>query len=273
MAGALKILVNGAEKSEVPAGDRGLNYGDGLFETLAVFFGTAKMLVEHLQRLRCGCEQLKISFNRWNELQNEIEQMATSADTLERAVIKVIITRGNGGRGYQVTKNGEPLRVVMLSSWPERPETAAKIRFCSTPLACHPALAGLKHLNRLEQVLARAEWDDQFDEGLMSNMQGDVIEGTMSNLFIVKNGVLMTPDLSRCGIVGIMRQQVLNLAESMGMKIKIRSLSKGAILEADELFITNSLMGIRPVAWLESSAFSLGSRTRQLMAQIQDKRL
>jgi len=275
MASTLSVLVNGAEKGEIAVSDRGLNYGDGLFETIAVFFGIPEMLLEHLQRLQHGCEQLKIPFSEWNALQGEIEQLASVAAISERAVIKVIVTRGSGGRGYQISEDSEPQRIVMLLTWPERPETPAKLCFCTTPLGCNPALAGIKHLNRLEQVMARSEWDDQlddFDEGLMSNIQGYVVEGTMSNLFIVQEGVLITPDLNRCGVEGIMRQHVLKLAETIGIERKIALLSKDEILEADEIFITNSLMGIRPVVLLESKEFAVGPVTGQLMARIQAER-
>jgi len=268
----LKVLVNGAEKSEIAVSDRGLNYGDGLFETVAVFFGIPELLLEHLQRLQLGCEKLKIPFNNWNGLQSEIEQLATSATLSKRAVIKVMITRGSGGRGYQISEDSEIQRIVTLSKWPERPETPAKLRFCDTPLGCNPALAGIKHLNRLEQVLARSEWEDEFDEGLMSNISGDIIEGTMTNIFVVKDGQLITADLSQCGVAGIMRQHVLNLAKEEGIEIKISTLSREQVLEADELFISNSLMGVRPVVALESKAFSIGSITTRLLKRVQAER-
>lgn len=278
MTSTSRVLVNGAETAEIAVSDRGLNYGDGLFETIAVFLGRPEMLAEHLQRLQRGCDQLKIPFREWNTLQDEIEQLASVAATSERAVIKVIVTRGSGGRGYQIAEDSEPQRIVMLSAWPERPQTPAKLRFCTTTLGCNPALAGIKHLNRLEQVMARAEWDDpldqleEFDEGLMSNVQGYVVEGTMSNLFIVQEGQLITPDVNRCGVSGIMRQHVLNLAAIIGIETKVALLSKDEIVKADEIFITNSLMGIRPVALLESQEFSTGPVTGQLMARIQAER-
>lgn len=160
----------------------------------------------------------------------------------------------------------------MLSAWPERPDTPAKLRFCTTPLGCNPVFAGVKHLNRLEQVMARAEWGDDFDEGLMSNIQGYVIEGTLSNLLIVKDGLLLTPDLSQCGVEGIMRQHVMKLAETIGIEVQISLLAKDEILQADEIFITNSLMGVRPVSLLESTKFAVGPVTGQLMARIEDER-
>ncbi|MCW8827279.1 MAG: aminodeoxychorismate lyase [Gammaproteobacteria bacterium] len=272
MTSALKVLVDGADKSEITVTDRGLNYGDGLFETIAVFFGIPELLQEHLQRLQRGCEQLKISFNEWNVLQSEIEQLCSTVSGSERAVIKVIVTRGSGGRGYLATDDCEPRRIVMLLPWPERPETPAKLRFCTTPLGCNPALAGVKHLNRLEQIMARAEWADEFDEGLMLNIQGYVVEGTLSNLFIVKDGLLITPDLNRCGVEGVMRQHILKLAATIGIESKCSLLSQEEIIEADELFITNSLLGIRPVGLLESKGFETGPVTHQLMARVQDER-
>jgi len=272
MASASRVLVNGTEKSEIAAADRGLNYGDGLFETIAVFFGIPELLLEHIRRLQQGCRRLNIPFNGWNKLESEIEQLAAAVTGVERAVIKLIITRGSGGRGYQAPDMAEPMRMVILSPWPERPETPAKLCFCETPLGCNPALAGIKHLNRLEQVLARAEWNDEFDEGLMSNLSGDVIEGTMSNIFIVRDNLLITPDLTQCGVEGIMREQVIRLSKTEGIAINITRLTKDQILQADELFITNSLMGIRPVALFESRLFPTGPVTAQLMSLLQAER-
>jgi 4-amino-4-deoxychorismate lyase len=273
LASPLKVLVNGAAKAEIAVTDRGLNYGDGLFETIAVFFGIPELLQQHLQRLQRGCEQLKIPFNSWDELQSEIAQLAATVAASERAVIKVILTRGSGGRGYQISGCCEPQRIIMLLAWPERPEGPAKLCFCTTPLGCNPALAGIKHLNRLEQVMARSEWDDEeFDEGLMSNLSGEVIEGTMSNLFMVKDGSVVTPDLSSCGVAGVMRQHVMQLAQQQGLAISIMPLSRPQILAADELFISNSLLGIRPVELLESRAFTVGAVTTRLLEKLQADR-
>jgi len=164
---------------------------------------------------------------------------------------------------------------MQLHPWPEYPaanaEQGVKIRLCTTRLGDNPVLAGIKHLNRLEQVLARQEWmDDDIHEGLLMDADGNLVEGTMSNLFIVSNGVLMTPDLSCCGVAGIMRTIILEQAEQQGMDTRITKISRQALQEADEAFLSNSLIGIWPVIAMGESMYRKGSITLQLQKQLAD---
>ncbi len=180
----MRILVNGRDGAKVDALDRGLQYGDGLFETLAVLGGRARFWEWHLERLALGARRLGLPLPDPSQLAAEIALACTEP----RGVVKVIVTRGVGPRGYRPPANPEPTRIVSASAWPSPPATASpeglRLRWCRTRCGRNPALAGIKHLNRLEQVLARSEWDDGLvDEGLMKDEHDCVISATQANLF------------------------------------------------------------------------------------------
>ena len=177
-----RCWINGVEQPDIAVADRGLQYGDGLFETLAVFDGQCPRFLDHYQRLSAGCDRLGLPQPDETLLLQEVAQAAQGKN---KAVIKLIVTSGAGGRGYSRPAKLQTTRIVMLHDWPEYPQTnwqeGIALRFCQTRLGCNPTLAGIKHLNRLEQVLARNEWQGNEDaEGLMLDMNGNVIEATMS---------------------------------------------------------------------------------------------
>lgn len=267
------MLVNGAVNSTVSCQDRGLQFGDGLFETIAVQNGEIMHWPEHWQRLSKGCDRLFIPRPDESVLVNEIHSVI---DNQQKQVIKLIVTRGVSERGYKFD-NLESTRIVTQSAWPEfnpgNAEEGIELFLCKTALAHQPLLAGLKHLNRLENVLARHEWqDDKYAEGLLFDVDGLVIEGTMSNLFMVKNGELRTPDLSQCGVAGITRKRVLQIAEKENIAINICEINKKSLFEADEIFMCNSLIGIWPVKKIMNHIFDtknhVNSVTRFLQQEI-----
>lgn len=249
------VLVDGLPGGVVSASDRGLHYGDGLFETLPVIAGEARHWDRHLQRLRLGCVRLGIPCPQETLLRADLEALCTG---VERAVLKLIVTRGSGGRGYRPPAQAAATRVFARYPWPSHAPDLCRsgivVRVCATRLAHNPALAGLKHLNRLEQVLARREWDDPgIHESLMLDGDGRVIEGTMSNLFIVREGRLTTPDLSRCGVLGIMRQLVIDRAARAGMATEIRAMDLAEVMSAEGAFLCNSVVGLWPIAELRGA--------------------
>ena len=262
------ILINGESKDVIAVTDRGLHYGDGLFETIAIQDGKPQFWSAHMERLLDGCSRLGIPLPDVKLMETETSRLCGGS---ERAVLKIIITRGSGGRGYRAPALPEPQRILIRYPWPEYPDYSAGIalRMCHTPLSCNPLLAGIKHLNRLEQVMARNEWTDEtFHEGLMLDPEGNVIEGTMSNLFAVHNSVLLTPDLKRCGIAGVMRQQVLSLAHKLGIASEVVRMRTDELKGMDELFVTNSLIGIWPVAQLEEIEYGDTPITTRLMSAL-----
>jgi len=247
------MLINGKVTTQVDALDRGLCYGDGLFETLAVLDGQPQLWQQHIQRLQAGCCQLGISMPAEELLYKETLALC-QVNNQAQAVIKIILTRGEGGRGYRSSPDAGCNRIIARFNWPDYTKQQAEginVRWCDTRLGLNPALAGIKHLNRLEQVLARNEWQsDDVAEGLMLNQQGHVIEGTMSNLFIVKNGHLLTAKLDQCGVAGIIRQLICDDVINHGLPVTERDLKKEELISADEIFVCNSLIGIWPVKCL-----------------------
>ena len=245
-----KWLINGHAGDTIGVTDRGFYYGDGLFETIAIRNGEPRLLTRHTQRLTESCQRLGITIPSVADIASEI---STLAEGLDHGVCKVIITRGPGQRGYKAT-DGSPLtRAVGVAATDPHPDRfyneGIAIRYCSTSISRNAALAGMKTLNRLEQVLARNEWDDpQIFEGLMSDESGNLICGTMSNLFVVKGDSVITPDLLQSGIAGVMRGLVLDVCKEHGIEVTVDGIGKQMMQDADEVFLTNSNIGIVPVS-------------------------
>lgn len=263
------IWVNGRALSEVSALDRGLHYGDGLFETIACTAGQARLLDMHLERLGEGCRRLGIRIPELRDIRSEI---ATLAAQSPRAVIKVLVTRGAAqARGYAVSGAETANRVLLRYAWPaEDPQLAVagvRLRTATTRLGENPALAGLKHCSRLEQVLARAEWQDpRIADALMYSSAGVVVSGTMTNVFTVRNSEVQTPRLDRCGVAGVMRRAVMQVAAAAGIATRECLLRAADLQAAEEIFVTNALIGIHPVRELDGRARTPGPLTRALQA-------
>lgn len=256
--------IDGRPAASLPMRDRGLAYGDGLFETIAVRRGVPSLLERHLARLAEGARRLFLSLDL-ETVRNEL--LAFSAE-LGEGVAKLIVTRGDGLRGY-APSSGPARRLLMASPLPAYPSVCAEEGIelfpCITRLAEQPLLAGLKHLNRLEQVLARAEWSDsRYAEGLVRDHSGRLIEGVFSNLFLVRDGQLLTPDLQRCGVLGVMRAALLDLAAAEGINVQVRDIAFDELAVADEVFTCNSLYGIWPVRACSEHVWSVGPLTRKL---------
>ena len=262
-----RCWINGDEQVNFAVADRGLQYGDGLFETLAAFDGSCPWFSAHYQRLAAGCERLAIPLPNKEIMLREVNQ---AAEGQHKAVIKILLTSGRGGRGYRRPDVLEPNRIVMRHDWPDYPDAywqeGVALKLCHTRLGCNPALAGIKHLNRLEQVVARNEWQGtEYAEGLMCDMQGHVIEGTMSNVFVVRGNALATPSLTACGVDGVMRRWVMQTAKDLNMEVQQTALSVTDIKQADEVLLTNSLIGLWPVKTFESSHYQAGSVYQALL--------
>ncbi|MCB1735924.1 MAG: aminodeoxychorismate lyase [Gammaproteobacteria bacterium] len=269
------ILIDGVQASAVAVTDRGLQYGDGVFETCAVRDRRIEYWPEHVARLQAGCERLGFPAPHADLLRAEAERVLE--DVEGRAVLKIIVTRGSGGRGYRPPRMPEPRRILSVYPFPEYPPRFATqgvvLHACRTAAVEHPALVGIKHLNRLPQVLARAEWDHPgIPEGLMCDTDGRPVEGTQSNLFVVQDGVLHTPDLSRVGVAGIIRARVLAMAGDLGLPYRIENLPPNVLDRVDEVFVCNSVIGIWPVIALESRRWPVGPLTRQLQTALEAER-
>ncbi|MDT8406886.1 MAG: aminodeoxychorismate lyase [Methylococcales bacterium] len=258
-------LINGEPGCHIAVSDRGLAYGDGVFETLAVNAAQPIDFDAHWQRLKRGSQRLRLPCPSADTLRTDLARLSLP----ERAVLKIILTRGSGGRGYRAPEAPEPTRIVSLHPFPDYPDhwssQGVKVRVCQTRLGLNPGLAGLKHLNRLDNVLARSEWHDtQIAEGIMLDIEDWVIEGTQSNLFCVANGLLYTPELNRCGVAGITRDKILDIARRLGLTAIECRLTLSQLYQADELFLTNTLIGLWPIRQLEQQTFQAGPVSRRL---------
>ena len=265
--------VNGEPVDHLPVTDRGLQFGDGLFETIAVRNGRPVWLEQHLLRLIDGCQRLRFSNLPDSEI---LRQEASDLCCVQKdAVLKIMVTRGNSIQGYSTAGVTNPNRIMILKTDARHTSNASQegvhVGICRQPLAINPALAGIKHLNRLEQVLARIECEEHWQEGLMLDSNGFVIEGTMSNLFLIRDGMLITPSLERTGINGITRDMILSIAQRNGIACQIRDVLPEELNVADEIFVCNSLIGIWPVVQLVDHQWLIGSTTRklqQLLAEV-----
>ena len=270
------VLIDGVPAPERGAGvsvlERGLHYGEGLFETIACVGGRPRLLERHLRRLTGGCERLGLVPRDAAAIEREVRELAAGN---ARAIVKLLLTRGPAvARGYALEGSERPMRLALRYAWPEEDAAAAtqgvRVRLASLRLGENPALAGLKHCNRLEQVLARREWTDRsVGEALMFSSSGALVSGTMSNVFLVRGSKLLTPSIDRCGVAGVMRETVLEIAAGLGIVAEERRLASADLTAAEELFLTNALIGIRPVRELEGVKLVSGPVTRGLRAELE----
>ena len=262
-----RALINGQPGDSISIRDRGLQYGDGVFETIAVKRGVPLLWERHLERLQVGVQRLQLPEADGENLWREATLLCR--DT-ERGVLKLIYTRGSSERGYRAPSVPMANRVFYLSGWPASASAAsAALCVCRTRLGDNPLLAGIKHLNRIEQVLARAEWSDQYSDGLMLDLAGNVIEATAANVFAVVGQVLRTPELSRCGVAGVMRGLVLEQAARLGITCEIAPMTLAELQDAREVFLTNSIIGVQPVTTLEAKTYKVGNIAQTLRKEIQ----
>lgn len=239
-------LVNGVKQKHINVENRGLAYGDGLFTTAKILNGKVEYLTQHLQRLSFGCQKLGISAPSLNTLE---QQLISTATDYSKAVLKVIITASSGGRGYARSSDNNHDLIIMVHEYPsyydDKIQTGMRLGTSTQKMGVNPMLAGLKHLNRLEQVLLRQELSNrEEDDLLVTNVNNDVIEATSANVFFYQNNKLYTPDVSHSGVNGIMRQNIL----AKYPKTIIKSVSLDDIAQAEEIFICNCIMGIMPIS-------------------------
>ena len=264
------VIVDGNRTDVISVFERAFQYGDGLFETIAIRSGKPALLNLHLNRLNKGLETLGIASVDLHQLQTDILRYANQFDD---AVLKLVISRGQSQRGYKVPDNIKPTIVYSLSE-KSYPASLAdiqpvRVKLCQTPVSINPVLAGLKHLNRLEQVLARNEWHDpDITEGLMCDTDGNVIEATAANLFIVKDNILYTPDLTRSGVAGTARQVVIAAAQQIALPCEIKQLGVEECMKADAMFLTNCLVGVLPVKQFESVRYDTDKWPTKLLDKV-----
>ena len=260
------ILINGEQGGVIHAMDRGVMYGDGVFRTMCMRRGQVKNWPRQYLKLHADCQALDILCPARQTLEHELQQLTRDQPD---CVVKIIVTRGEGGRGYRVPASVSPNRVLLTSPLPDYPiefwNEGVKLHLCNLRVSYQPRLAGIKHLNRLENVLARMEWDDAtIADGLMLDAEGWVVECTMSNIFMRNGQRLLTPDLSQCGVAGLQRERILGHAPSLGLTTEVTHIDLPTLLQADEIFVCNSVIGVWPVCQIGATAIPLGPVAAQM---------
>lgn len=250
MTRTINYLINGSFDHIISPFDRGFAYGDGIFRTMKMVDGLPESWPQHYQKLVADCAVINIVCPSAELLMSDLQQLFSPIDLSENqlAVAKIIITRGEGNRGYTPPAITAPMRVVTKSPMPKYPverfETGVNLTVCETRLAAQPLLAGIKHLNRLENVLARMEWTEpSIADGILLDMNNNVIECTAANIFARFGDTLITPSLHSCGISGITRQRIINVAHTLSLKVKEETFNLEQLLSADEVIICSSLYG------------------------------
>lgn len=274
MSGAIVTWIDGAAGEFVPVDDRGLQYGDGIFETILVRDGNARFLDLHRDRMHRGLTRLGIRFDANQELSAEIARAVSLAPPL--AVLKIIVTRGSAlRRGYAPAGNPQARRIVSL--WSTAPlerkkiEQGVSVEVARLRLPEMSPFAGIKHLNRLENVLAAAEilGDPSAFDCLMLDSAERVISGSSCNVFLVAQGELLTPPVNRIGVAGVMRAIVLREAQRLGYVAREHELTLQDVWRADAMFITNARIGVVPVRNVREHAFAMNHVVERLVAHIE----
>lgn len=263
----METWLNGSRAGDALASSRGLHYGDGVFRTLLKYDSQLIDLKLQIIKIIHDAQALGLEAPPAELL---MEEAAAVSAEVRRGVVKILLLRQSGGRGYQ-PRSAQVDRLLQCHELPDFPqrhwlEGIAAIR-CGLRLGRQPALAGIKHLNRLEQVLASRDWPDGAVEGILCDERGAPVCGIRSNLFWVRDGSLHTPALDGCGVAGVMRDKVLACATALGLKPRVELRPWSVLLDAEEAFVTNSLIGIWPLRSLEQRVWQApGPLTMRLAA-------
>lgn len=271
---SLLTLCDGVEADARIAGSRALQYGDGVFRTVLVAQGQPIEWERHIAKLGADCAALHLAMPDPAQLALDA---ARAVGGHREAIIKIIVARQAGARGYRSAGMASERWVIASPAPPENQaacRAGIRVAISEITLAAQPLLAGVKHLNRLEQVLASRDWPADIDERLMCDSQGQVICGTRSNLFCVRDRRLLTPALNHCGVAGIMRGKLIELAQAQGLDVSIQALQLDDLRRADEVFICNAVIGLWPVRALEGQHWPApGPLTRGLLQALAHPRV
>ena len=263
------VLINGAKQSKISIFNRNIQFGDGLFETCVVENKKILFWVNHFARLNKGCEQLKISRVDESVWLSDVKK-ALSLCSYDRCVVKLILSRGESLRGYGFKDDIKPVRAVIVSELQKVTfNKSFCLEYCQSGYDSNPKLAGIKHCNRLEQVLARAGLKS--DEGIMLDENHNVISVTQGNIYAIHGNTLITPKLDKCGVEGTRRDVILDLAKLLGIKVKVDTLSVKGLGQANEVFISNSIIGIQSISQIGDISFSENLITKKIKDAFTEK--
>lgn len=260
-----------ADEGGLPPDDRGLAYGDGLFETIRIEDGEAPMLAYHLDRMVRDAGRLAIAIDR-SELDGVVRQALTrysGSEASARSVFKLILTRGSGGRGYRPGPGMLPNLLVSHSPSPPLPaDEGVKVDFSRIPLTVNPLFSGIKSLNRLEQVMASGELQGDLFEVLMANPFGHIVEGTRTNLFVETDDGWLTPPADSLAVAGVMRRFVLERLQTVGEAAREKPVLPDDLLggRCRGVYLTNSVLGVVSVRSLAGQDLPVAGRLATICA-------
>ncbi len=263
------ILIDGKKQSKASIFNRNTQFGDGLFETCLVENKKLLFWSNHFERMKLGCDRLKISMIDETLWLSDIKK-AFSLMKIDNCIVKLVLSRGESLRGYSYKDNIRPIRITIVSELKKNNQDKGfSLEFCNSGYNSNPKLAGIKHCNRLEQVIARA--GIKVDDGIMLDENENVVSVTQGNIFCVQGNRLITPNLDKCGIEGTRRAVILKIAVDLGFDINIKNLSVAELLRSDEVFISNSIQGVGPVNQIEDFVYSKHKITEIISEALKEK--
>lgn len=262
--------LNGQLTDSVSLSDRSFQYGDGCFTTMLTIDGKIVHWAKHIQRIESCLNVLGIENPNWHTVEAWLTQ---AIHTKGKAGVKLHISRGEGGRGYSPTQVTSPNVTISAFQFPSHYEQwccdGIELGICEPRLGLNPLLAGHKHNNRLEQVLLKADIERQgFSDGVALDYQDHVIETTMANIFWLRDGILYTPELSHAGVAGVMRRVIMSYAAEHSWQVVEGQFTLEQLLNADEVFISNSILGVAPIIAIGEQRFSIGKLTRTIQETV-----
>ena len=263
------ILIDGKKQSKTSIFNRNTQFGDGLFETCLVENNKLLFWSNHFERMKLGCDRLNISMIDETLWLSDIKK-AFSLMKIDNCIVKLVLSRGESLRGYSYKDNIRPIRITIVSELKKNNQDKGfSLEFCNSGYNSNPKLAGIKHCNRLEQVIARA--GIKVDDGIMLDENENVVSVTQGNIFCIQGNRLITPNLDKCGIEGTRRAVILKIAVDLGFDINIKNLSVAELLRSDEVFISNSIQGVGPVNQIEDFVYSKHKITEIISETLKEK--
>lgn len=272
---AIQAFTDGQPHSTISILDRGLAYGDGLFETMLLRNGQIYLWKYHQRRLTQGLKALSIQIDE-SLLQAHLKSVHNATLSSKPQIHKLIVTRGEGGKGYCPDTDQSPTFISFISPLNySMLNKGVKAHICRQKLYANPYLAGLKTLNQLPYVLASQErLHTDFQEGLLFSDKGYLIEATARNVFLVSGNQLLTPLLNDCGVEGVMRKWIIEvIVPTHNLEVIEANVNIERLKFADEVFLCNSIHGIWPLTQCvneqeEIFNWPLGDKTLLLRAFI-----
>ena len=251
--------VNGCEQQLLAITDRATQYGDGCFTTMLVEHQQVQLWSLHLTRLKVSLARLAITAPNWQQVYTDVIALALKYP--HKGGIKILISRGSGGRGYNPTGCNDTQVIITHFEWPlhyqQWQQQGIVLGVCQQRMGNSPMLAGMKHLNRLEQVLLKQEIEQAgWVDAIALDGDDRVIETTVANLFWRKGNTVYTPALQRAGVAGVMRQHVLDMLYKLNCDYQVGDFDLAAVFAADEVFITNALMALVPINQIQTTQYS-----------------